>query len=118
MKYSPNKAAAADWLRFVHGKGEYEKYIVGQDGYGLGNNASWEKHAMWKKDPALEPFRLNAKYGRNFGWPGPFSRSASEVQVKYIIIDMFAKVIGDSKQTPEQAMKWAEGEMKLVYERA
>jgi multiple sugar transport system substrate-binding protein len=118
MKYSPQKAAAADWLRFVSDKKQYKDYIYIQDGYGLGNTAAWEKDPMWKKDAALEPFRLNAKYGRNFGWPGPFNRAASEVQVKYIIIDMFAKVIGDSKQTPEQAMKWAEGEMKLVYERA
>ncbi len=116
MKYSPNKAAAADWLRFVSGKKQYEDYIVGQDGYGLGTTKAWETHPMWKKDPALEPFRLNAKHGRNFGWPGPFSRAASEVQVKYIIIDMFAKVINGEK--PEAAMKWAESEMKPVYEHA
>jgi len=117
MKYSPNKEAAADWLRFVSEKKQYADYIHEQAGYGLGNNASWERDPMWKQDPPLEPFRLNAKYGRNFGWPGPYNRAASEAQAKYIIIDMFAKVIGSSPQTPEQAMKWAEGELKLVYER-
>jgi multiple sugar transport system substrate-binding protein len=126
MNYSPNKDAAADWLRFVqggkktdkYGGKQYEEYIVMQQGYGLGATAAWENHPMWKKDPALEPFRLNAKYGRNFGYAGPYNRAASEAQVTYIIIDMFAKVIGDQKQTPEQAMKWAEGELKRIYEKA
>jgi hypothetical protein len=87
-----------------------------QKGYGLGATPEWENHPFWKEDPTVEPYRLNAKYGRNFGWPGPYNRKAAEVQAKYIIIDLFARVAkGDSA---EKSIAQTERELKNVYERA
>ena len=97
-------------------KKNYERYILVQKGYGLGATPDWEDHPFWKEDAAVSPFRLNAKYGRSFGYAGPFNRAASEVQVKYIIIDLFARVAkGDSTAS---TIAEAERELKLVYEKA
>ena len=50
-----------------------------------------EDHPVWSSDPAVSIYAQAAQYGRNFGWPGPFGRAASEVQSKYIVVDMFAR---------------------------
>lgn len=113
--WSPNKEAAMDWIRFLESPKQYAAYIHLQKGYGLGATKEWENDAMWKEDPALGPFRVNAKYGRNFGWPGPYNRKASEVQSKYIIIDLFARAV--QGEPTDSVIKWAETELKAVYER-
>jgi len=51
---------------------------------------------------------------RQVGYAGPPGRKATEVLSKYIIVDMFAKAIQGMK--PEDAVSWATGELKKVYE--
>ena len=41
-------------------------------------------------------------------------RKAAEVVSKYIIVDMYAKAVQGTKA--EDAVKWAEGELKKIYE--
>ena len=113
-KYSKNKDAAKEFIKFIMSKEVYEKYILVQKGYGLGATPDWENHPFWKEDPVVEPYRLNAKYGRNMGYAGPYNRKASEVQAKYIIVDLFARVAkGDSVASSIAA---AEKELKGIYE--
>ena len=114
-RYSKQQDAARDFIRFLMQKKNYERYILVQKGYGLGATPAWENHPFWKKDPTVAPYRLNAKYGRNFGYAGPYNRKASEVQAKYIIIDLFARIAkGDSTKS---SIALAEKELKNVYER-
>jgi hypothetical protein len=68
---------------------------------------------MWERDPKLTPFREAAQFGRWPGYPGPPSRKSSEALVKYILVDMYAQAIKGMK--PEDAAKWAEGELKRIY---
>ena len=91
----------------------YERIITVQKGYGLGATKAWENHPFWKEDPAVEVFRAEAKYGQNFGFPGPFGREASEVQTKYIIIDLFARVAKGDPIT--DSIKQTERELKNIY---
>ena len=74
---------------------------------------NWEKHVLWEKDPKLVPFKESSKYGRWVGYPGPPNRKASEALVKYILVDMYAQAIKGMKA--EDAVKWAEGELKKAY---
>jgi multiple sugar transport system substrate-binding protein len=115
-KYSRQKEAAKDFIRFLMQKETYENYILVQKGYGLGASPDWENRPFWQEDPAVEPYRLNAKNGRNFGWPGPYGRKAAEVQAKYLIVDLFARVAkGDA---PKASLTQAENELTQVYESA
>lgn len=114
--YSKQKGAARDFVRFLMDKKNYENYILVQKGYGLGATPDWENHPFWKADPTVEPYRLNAKHGRNFGYAGAYNRQASEVQAKYIIVDLFARVARGAP--PKRSIAEAEKELKNVYERA
>jgi len=61
-------------------------------------------------------FRELPKYGRNAGYAGPYNRKAAEVWAKYIIVDMFAKVV--KGESPKSSIASAEQELKNVYERS
>jgi multiple sugar transport system substrate-binding protein len=114
-KYSKNKGAAMDYVRFVMHPDHMKKYLEIQQGYTLGPTPAHQKLAFWDKLPeTLKPYRENPKYGRNFGYAGPYSRAASEVQAKYIIIDLFARVCKGT--SAKDSIAQAEKELKLVYE--
>ena len=70
---------------------------------------------MWAKiDKPLQVFRQAARQARMLGYPGPASAKATESYSKYIIVDMYAKAVTGTKA--EDAVKWAESELKKIYE--
>ena len=113
MKYSKNQQVAKEFLRWFMDRPQYDKYIAANDGYVGGPTPYWEKHPLWEKDSKLAPFKDAPKFGRWTGYPGPPTRKASEALVKYILVDMYAQAIKGMK--PEDAARWAEGEMKKAY---
>jgi multiple sugar transport system substrate-binding protein len=115
MKYSKNVKLAKDFLKWLHQKENYEKWFVVNEGYSVGSTKVWEEHAMWGKiDKQLQVFRQAARKTFAFGHPGPASAKATEAYTKYIIVDMYAKAVQGMKA--EDAVKWAEGELKKIYE--
>ena len=112
-KYSKNQEAAMEWIRFQLRADNYERYIAVQNCFGLPRAPGLEDHPVWNSDPAVSIYAQVPQYGRNFGWPGPFGRAASEVQSKYIIVDMFAKAVQGA--SAQEAAAWAEKELKNVY---
>jgi multiple sugar transport system substrate-binding protein len=113
MKYSKNQQVAKEFLRWFMDRPQYDKWMTANDGYVVGPTPYWEKHPLWEKDPKLVPFKESSKYGRWAGYPGAPSRKASEALVKYILVDMYAQAIRGMK--PEDAARWAEGELKKAY---
>jgi len=115
MKYSRNQQAAKDLLKWLHSKEQFGKWFEIEAGYSVGATSSWEKHPMWEKvDEALKPFRTAGRVSRMIGHAGPASAKATEVYSKYIITDMYAKAV--QGMPPEEAVRWAEGELKKIYE--
>jgi len=51
-----------------------------------------------------------------FGYPGPSSPAADEVADRYILPDMMAQAATD-KMSPEESVKWAANETKLIYDK-
>jgi len=113
MNYSKNQQVAKAFLRWFMDRPQYDKWMTANDGYVVGPTPYWEKHPLWERDPKLVPFRESSKFGRWPGYPGQPSRKASEALVKYILVDMYAQAIKGMK--PEDAAKWAEGELKKAY---
>jgi multiple sugar transport system substrate-binding protein len=114
MKYSKNQKLAKDFLTWLHKTENFEKWFVVSEGYSVGATTAWEKHAMWDKlDKPLQVFRSAARKTRIFGHAGPSTAKATEVFTKYIITDMYAKAVQGMKA--EEAVKWAENELKRVY---
>jgi multiple sugar transport system substrate-binding protein len=115
MKYSKNQKLAKDLLRWLHQKENYEKWFVVNEGYSVGSTKMWEENAMWSKvDKPLQIFRRAVRQARMLGAQGPSTAKATEAYTKYIIVDMYAKAVQGMKA--EDAVKWAEGELKKVYE--
>jgi multiple sugar transport system substrate-binding protein len=114
--YSQNKDVAKDYIRYCHQKEVYEKFLVANKGYINGPLPQWQEHPMWESDPVITIFRELPQYGRNTGYAGPYNRKAAEVRAKYIIVDLFAKVV--KGESPQSSIAWAEHELKNVYERA
>jgi multiple sugar transport system substrate-binding protein len=111
--YSKNQAAAKNFLRWAHSRAVYEKWFISQKGFATPCTAEWEKHKVWDEDPVMTPYKVAGRLGRTPGFAGPSGAKAAEVLSKYIITDMYAK--GVQGMSPEDAVKWAEGELKRVY---
>ena len=115
MKYSKNQKLAKDFLRWLHKRENYEKWFLTQEAYSVGATKTWENHPLWEKvDGPLKMFRTAARTSRLFGYAGPSTAKATEAFTKYIITDMYAKAVQGMKA--EDAVKWAEGELKKIYE--
>jgi multiple sugar transport system substrate-binding protein len=115
MKYGKNQKLAKDFLKWLHQKENYGKWFEINEGYTVGATKVWEEHPMWAKvDKPLQVFRQAARQTRMLGSPGPASAKATESYTKYIIVDMYAKAVQGMKA--EDAVKWAEGELKKIYE--
>lgn len=113
MKYSKNKEVAADYIRYVHQDSNFEKFMVINSGYVNGVAKKWEKHAMWKSDPAITIFSTIPQYGRHYGHAGTWNRASGEAAEKYIIVDMFARAARG--EAPAKVLAWAQNELKNVY---
>jgi multiple sugar transport system substrate-binding protein len=115
MKYSKNQKLAKDFLKWLHQDANYGKWFEVNEGYSVGCTKKWEDNPMWAKiDKPLQVFRQAARQARMLGYPGPASAKATEAYSKYIIVDMYAKAVTGTKA--EDAVKWAEGELKRIYE--
>jgi multiple sugar transport system substrate-binding protein len=115
MKYSKNQKLAKDFLRWLHRAENFDKWFQVCDGYSVASTTIWEKSTMWERvDPPLKVFRTAARNTRIFGYAGPATAKSTEVYSKYIVVDMFAKAVQGMK--PEDAVKWAEAELKKIYE--
>ena len=115
MKHSKNVEAAKELLKWVHSKEQFGKWFELEGGYATGANPVWEGHKMWTEvDEAMRPFKTAAQGARALGYAGPPSAKATLVYTKYIITDMYAKAV--QGLAPEDAVRWAEGELKRVYE--
>jgi len=115
MKHSKNVEAAKELLKWVHSKEQFAKWFELEGGYATGANPVWEGHKMWTEvDEAMRPFKTAAQGARALGYAGPPSAKATLVYTKYIITDMYAKAV--QGLAPEDAVRWAEGELKKIYE--
>ena len=115
MKQSKNVAAAKELVKWLHAKEQYARWFELEGGYATGANAVWEGSKMWAEvDEAMRPFKTAARGSRALGYAGPPSAKATLVYTKYVITDMYAKAV--QGMPPEDAVRWAEGELKRVYE--
>jgi multiple sugar transport system substrate-binding protein len=115
MKYSKNQKLAKDLMRWVRKPENYGKWFTSQEGYSVGATKKWENEPMWGKlDEPLKMFRTAARSTRLFGYEGPSTAKATEGFTKYIVTDMYAKAV--QGMAAEDAVKWAEGELKKIYE--
>ncbi|MHB9089880.1 MAG: extracellular solute-binding protein, partial [Chloroflexota bacterium] len=116
MKYSKAQDAAKDLISYLMAEPQYSPWLA------MGATAMMpllkafedKPDAPWNKDPKLAVFKGLGSIGRLPGYKGPSSAKASEAFAKFIIIDMYAQA-ATGKLSPEDAVKWAEGQLKQIY---
>jgi multiple sugar transport system substrate-binding protein len=114
MKYTKNVKLAKDFLKWFHGAGPYGRWFEVAEGFSIGSTKQWERSPLWTTiDEPMKGFKTAADNSRVIGHAGPPSAKATEVYSKYVIVDMFAKGVQGTKA--EDAVKWAEGELKKIY---
>jgi multiple sugar transport system substrate-binding protein len=113
MEYSPNKEAAAEYIRWTLQDDNFDRFMAVNEGYVQGVTPKWEDHPIWQSDPAITIYKDNPRYGRTAGYAGPWNRQSGEAQEKYIIVDMFARAARG--EDPEEVAAWAQGELENVY---
>lgn len=113
MKYSKNQDAAKEFLKYLHTEENYRKFFESQKGFATPCTAKWESDKLWDVDPVMTPYKVAAKLGQAPGFAGPPNAKAQEGLSKYIITDMYAKAV--QGMPAEDAVKWADGELKKIY---
>ena len=113
--YTRNLDAAKEFLRWLNKPENFIPRFEENQSYLAGVSEKHDASLPWDKfPPVVQVFREVGKYARTVGWPGPPNQKAGLAWSKYIVVDMFARAI--QGESPEAAVKWAEGEMKAVYE--
>jgi multiple sugar transport system substrate-binding protein len=114
MKYSKNQDAAKQFLKWMHDEANYRRFFESQKGFATPCTAKWENDKLWDVDPVMTPYKVAAKLGQAIGYAGPPNAKAQEGLSKYVITDMYAKAV--QGMPAEESVKWAEGELKKIYE--
>ncbi|MCC7372272.1 MAG: extracellular solute-binding protein [Chloroflexi bacterium] len=114
-KYSKSIDAAKELLRHLMKPEIYEARFQENQSYIAGVSPKHDQMLGWDKlPPVVKIFRDLGPVARAVGFPGPANQKAGLAWSKYIVVDMFAKAI--QGESPEAAVKWAETELKQVYE--
>jgi multiple sugar transport system substrate-binding protein len=113
MEFSPNKEAAAEYIRWSAQEDNFSEFMSVNQGYVQGLTPKWEAHPVWQSDPAITIYATNPRYGRSPGYAGPWNRQSGEVVEKYIIVDMFARAARG--EDLDEIAAWAQQELENVY---
>ena len=113
-KFSKELALAKDLIRYLFNEERYIAYVTASDNYNHPVFKSLETHPVWNLDPKYEPLKTMGQYSHLFTWPAPPDPKAQIVIYNYIIANMYAKAVTGTPT--KEAIEWAEGEIKRVYE--
>jgi len=113
-KYSKNVEPAKEFIRWLLDKEQFTKYLRRGQAYQAAALKDYMKDAMWDMFPALKPYRDHLLEGRHVGWKGSADANAARVVQNYFLIDMLANV-ATGKMTPEESVKWGDGQLKSIY---
>ena len=121
-KFARNKEAAIEFLK--HYADHYVEAFKASTGYDhpLFANLVPKPMPVLSNDPSSNPadklkvLETADQWCVVFGYPGPSSPAADEVADNFIIPDMMARAATD-KSSPEEAVKWASNEIKIIYDK-
>jgi multiple sugar transport system substrate-binding protein len=119
-KFAKNIGAAEGFLR--HYMANWKEGFIASTGYNhpVFDHVIPKPMPILSDDPSSHPHdKLKVLESANewhdiYGYPGPDTPATDEVANNFIIPDMMANA-ATGKMTPEEAMKWADKEIKAIY---
>ena len=115
-KFSPNKKIAKDFLAYLYEKDVMNRYLASGDGFNLPTHPQFYDHPVFQ-DPKVAGIKGYTRWLHLTGWPAPPDARAQEVYQRWVIPNMFMKIISGSAPV-EKAIKDAEKELVEVGYRA
>ena len=112
-KFSKNIEAAQEFIKFHFSTEHYSEFILASECFNAPVYKNMEDHPAWKTDPKYDPIKESGKYGHLYGWPAPGDEKSQQVTYAFVIPNMFAKAVTGA--TTQEAIAWAEGEVKRIY---
>jgi multiple sugar transport system substrate-binding protein len=115
-KFSKEAELGKALIRHLFDEERYIDYVTSSDNYNHPIFTKFETHPVWNIDPKYEPFKTIGQYSHLYTWPAPPDPKAQIVIYNYIIANMYAKAVTGT--ATKDAIAWAEGEVKRVYEKS
>ncbi|MBI3326472.1 MAG: extracellular solute-binding protein [Nitrospinae bacterium] len=115
-KFSKQTDLGKEFIRFLFDRERYIEYITSSDNYNHPIFTALEGHPVWSIDSKYEPMKTIGRYSHLYTWPAPPDPKAQIVIYNYIIANMYAKAVTGTPT--KEAIAWAEGEIKRVYEKS
>lgn len=120
--FSRNQEAAKEFLR--HFAAHYQEAFKASEGYNHPMIPGLVPPPMpfYSNDPTSHPhdklkiLETAIDWHDIYGYPGPDVPAIDEVANNFIIPDMMANA-ATGKMTPQEAMKWAEGEISAIFKK-
>ena len=116
MKYSKNQKAAKEFLKWLHGKEHVRQVVRDRERLRARRHHRRGRTTRCGTRSTTRSSRSGPRRAARAcsGHAGPPTAKATEAYTKYIITDMYAKAVQGTP--PAEAVKWAEGELKKIYE--
>jgi multiple sugar transport system substrate-binding protein len=114
-KFSKEAELGKALIRHLFNEERYIDYVTSSDNYNHPIFKKFETHPVWNIDPKYEPFKTIGQYSHLYTWPAAPDPKAQIVIYNYIIANMYAKAVTGT--ATKDAIAWAEGEVKRVYEK-
>jgi multiple sugar transport system substrate-binding protein len=115
-KFSKEVGLGKDLIRHLFQEERYIDYVTSSDNYNHPIFRKFEMHPVWNIDPKYEPFKTIGQYSHLYTWPAAPDPKAQIVIYNYIIANMYAKAVTGTPA--KDAIAWAEGEIKRIYEKS
>ena len=115
-KFSKNQDLAKEFLKYHFEKSQFEAYLDVALGYNVPFLKDYRKHSVFTSDPKIEFIGKIGEYEHTIGYPGPVTANSQAVWDLYIIGNMFAYAATENK-TVDEAVVWAEKEIKSIYKK-
>jgi multiple sugar transport system substrate-binding protein len=113
-KFSKNQQLAREFLAYIAEAERLSANFEATETYNHPLLKNFERHPYWDKDPKLSGLRLYQRDAHMIGWPGPPNRKAELVRSQWIVPNMMAKAVTGT--SVDEAIKWAEAEIRKIYE--
>ena len=113
-KFKPAQPAA-DLIKFLMARDNYKAQIDASGGFNQPFLKAFQGFPVWKDNVPLNAYEPATENLQLQGWPGPPEKAAAaqKAWVMHIVPVMFGKAV--SGASPQEAMRWAEEELKQLY---
>ena len=114
--FSKNQDLAKAFLKYHFEKSQFDEFLNVAVGYNVPFLSDYRQHPVFTSDPKIRFIGEIGQYEHTIGYPGPVTANSQVVWDLYIIGNMFGYAATGQKSVDE-AVVWAEKEIKGVYEK-